>query len=174
MIKPLLSLFIRDLLSESIEKVVRREAVSQIAESVREEFLRTVAESYSREITHNISQYVKSIEAANVIVSSNVSGEKLYGVFEKSIRTLEKELETQSPDSPVIKYLTEKYKSRQESQSVVGLKPKPVYTMVPGYSESSYYESPWLNRVFSESPEIGEILADEALRIFNRLFSEVT
>lgn len=168
LIRPLLSLFIKDVIEDSAKQIAKREAVSQIAESVREEFLRTVAEGYSRELTHNISQYVKSIEAATVEINSENYGEQLFDSLQSSLKTLEVELERQGPDSPVIRYLQSRYGG--QSESLVGRKPMPVYATVTGYSNRNYSDQPWLNRVQSDSPEINEILATEASRIFDRIF----
>ena len=174
LVKSILGLFMRDVIEDSVKSVAKREAVAQLAESVREEFLRTVAEGYTKELTYNIGQYVKSVEAMSVVVSSDNTGERLYNALQSSLKTLEIELERQGPDSPVIKYLQERYGEREDiatTASMVGLKQRPVYAMLSDYSESAQADQPWLNRVLAESPEIGEILAEEASRIFDRIFS---
>lgn len=175
LVKSILGMFMRDVIEDSVKSVAKREAVAQLAESVRAEFLRTVAEGYTKEVTHNIGQYVKSVEAMSVVVSSDNTGERLYASLQSSLKTLEVELERQGPDSPVIKYLQDKYGGREETgtsaASIVGRKSQPVYAMVSGYSDTDQSDRPWLNRVLAESPEIGEILAEEASRIFDRLFS---
>lgn len=170
LIKSILGMFMRDVIEDSVRSVAKREAVAQLSESVRVEFLRTVAEGYSREVTHNIGQYVRSVEAISVVVSSDNTGERLYNALQSSLKTLEVELERQGPDSAVVQYLQEKYGGRDTS-SVVGLQQLPVYAMLSGYSESDQADQPWLNRAMADSPEIGEILATEASRIFERLFS---
>lgn len=167
-IKAVLGLFVRDIIEESAKQIVKREAVSQIAESVRAEFLRTVAEGYSRELTHNISQYVRSIEAAQVEIDSGNYGEKLFDSLQSSLKSLEAELERQGPNSPVVRYLQERYGN--QSESLVGRKPMPVYATVSGYNERRDPTRPWLNRIQSDYPEINEILATEASRIFDRIF----
>jgi hypothetical protein len=167
-INSLLGLFIRDVIEDSAKQIAKREAVSQIAESVRAEFLRTVAEGYSRELTHNISQYVRSIEAATVEVDSDNYGERLFDSLQSSLKTLEVELERQGPDSPVVRYLQSRYGG--QSESLVGRRPMPVYATVPGYTKTRDLDRPWLNRAQSDSPEINEILATEASRIFDRIF----
>ena len=167
-LKAVLGLFIRDIIEDSAKQIVKREAVSQIAESVRAEFLRTVAEGYSREITHNISQYVKSIEAATVEIDSENYGERLFNSLQSSLKTLEVELERQGPDSPVLRYLQERYGG--QSESLVGRKPVPVYATVSGYTNARDPYRPWLNRAQTDFPEINEILATEASRIFDRIF----
>ena len=174
LIKSILGMFMRDVIEDSVRSVAKREAVAQLSESVRVEFLRTVAEGYTREVTHNIGQYVRSVEAMSVVVSSDNTGERLYTALQSSLKNLEVELERQGPDSPVIKYLQERYGGRDDranAYSVVGLQQRPVYSMLSGYSESAQSDQPWLNRVLKDSPEIGEILATEASRIFGRLFS---
>ena len=177
LIKSILGLFMRDVIEDSIRGVVKREAVAQLSESVRAEFLRTVAEGYTREVTHNIGQYVRSVEAMSVVVSSDNTGERLYTALQSSLKNLEVELERQGPDSAVVQYLQEKYGGRDDranAYSVVGLQQRPVYSMLSGYSESDQSDQPWLNRALANSPEIGEILATEASRIFDRLFSDST
>lgn len=175
-LKAVLGLFFRDVIEDSAKAIVKREAVSQLAESVRAEFLRTVAEGYTRELTHNIGQYVRSVEAMSVVVSSDNTGERLYSALQSSLKTLEVELERQGPNSPVIKYLQEKYGQRDDTDiatasSIIGRKSQPVYSMLSDFSESARADQPWLNRVLTESPEIGEILAEEASRLFERIFS---
>lgn len=175
LIKSILGLFMRDVIEDSVRSVAKREAVAQLSETVRQEFLRTVAEGYTKEVTHNIGQYVRSVEAMTVVVSSDNTGERLYNALQSSLKTLEVELERQGPESPVIKYLQERYGGREEigasASSVIGRKSQPVYAMLSDYSESAQADQPWLNRVLANSPEIGEILAEEASRIFDRLFS---
>jgi hypothetical protein len=165
---PLLALFLRDVIDDSAKQILKREAVSQVSESIRKEFLRTVAEGYAREVTYNISQYVRSVEAISVEVDSEGYGEKLYTAFQKSLKDLEVELEQQGPDSPVIQYLEEKYGKREES--VVGRKPQPVYTMYMGKPDPS---RPWLSPsvLRTEDSAIANILADEAARLFDRIFT---
>ena len=177
LLKSILGMFMRDVIEDSVRSVAKREAVAQLSESVRVEFLRTVAEGYTREVTNNIGQYVRSVEAMSVVVSSDNTGERLYTALQSSLKNLEVELERQGPDSPVIKYLQEKYGGRDDranAYSVVGLQQRPVYSMLSGYSESSQSDQPWLNRAMEDSPEIGEILATEASRIFDQLFSDST
>jgi len=166
LLRPLLALFLRDVIDDSAKQILKRETVSQVAESIRKEFLRTVAEGYAREVTYNISQYVRSVEAISVEVDSEGYGEKLYTAFQKSLKDLEAELEQQGPDSPVIKYLEEKYGKREES--VVGRKPQPIYTM---YTKSADSERPWLSPALRDDPVISDILADEAARLFDRIFT---
>lgn len=168
LIKSLLGLFVRDIIEDSAKQIVKREAVSQVAESVRAEFLRTVAEGYSREITHNISQYIRSIEAAQVEIDSGNYGERLFDSLQSSLKSLEIELERQGPDSPVVRYLQERYGG--QSESLVGRKPVPVYATVSGYTRVRDPYRPWLNRAQTDFPEINEILAAEASRIFDRIF----
>lgn len=177
LIKSILGMFMRDVIEDSVRSVSKREAVAQLAESVRVEFLRTVAEGYTREVTHNIGQYVRSVEAMSVVVSSDNTGERLYTALQSSLKNLEVELERQGPDSAVVQYLQEKYGGRDDranAYSLVGLQQLPVYSMLSGYSESDQYDQPWLNRVLADSPEVGEILATEASKIFDRLFSDST
>jgi hypothetical protein len=168
LLRPLLALFLRDIIDDSAKQILKREAVSQVADSVRQEFLRTVAEGYAREVTHNISQYVRSVEAVSVEISSEGYGEKLYTAFQKSLKDLETKLEQQGPDSPVIKYFEEKYGKREES--VVGRKPKPVYTMFSGPIDAN---RPWLSSsvLRTEDSAISDILANEAARLFDRIFT---
>jgi hypothetical protein len=166
LLRPLLALFLRDVIDDSAEQILKREAVSQVAESIRQEFLRTVAEGYAREVTYNISQYVRSVEVVSVEIDSGGYGEKLYTAFQKSLKDLEAELEQQGPDSPVVKYLEEKYGKREES--VVGRKPQPVYTM---FAKPVDTERPWLSPALRDDPAIANILADEAARLFDRIFT---
>lgn len=174
-IKPLLGLFVKDIIEESAKDIIKREAVKQIAESARREFLRTVAESYTRELTHNVSQYVRSIGSASVEVSSDNAGEDMFFFLQSALRTLEIELERQGPDSPVVRYLQKRYGEYKRS-TYVGMENRPVYTMVPGYSDKQDPDQPWLNRILQSDALVGEILATEAARLFDLLFSppEVT
>jgi hypothetical protein len=165
LLRPLLALFLRDVIQDSAKDILKREAVSQISEEVRREFLRTVAEGYTREVTHNISQYVKSVAEASVEIDSGNYGEKLYTSLQQSFKDLEAELESQGPDSPVIRYLQEKYGQREES--VVGREPRPIYSL---YTEPTDSSRPWLSRVESD-PVVSDILAAEAARLFDLIFT---
>jgi hypothetical protein len=164
----LIGLFVKDLIKNSAVNLVKREAVAQIAENARVNLLKSVTEAYTRELTHNISQYVRSIAEASITVSSDNAGEKLFKTFQRALKNLEAKLEEQGPDSPVIKYLQEKYGERTES--LVGLKTKPVYTIISGFSKDAWPDKPWLNTISDASPEIGDLLAQEASRIFDELF----
>lgn len=169
LIRPLLSLFIKDVIQDSARNIMKREAVSQVAESARVEFLRAVTEAYTREVTHNISQYVRSVGAVTVEISSDNQGEKLFSALQSSLRALEIELEQQGPDSPVIRYLRRRY-AEDRSVMYTGRETKPVYTMVSGYRDTPDPDQPWLNRIARSDTQIGDILANEAARLFGELF----
>lgn len=168
-LKPLLAMFAQDLIQESAKQIVKSQVTQQMSDSIRVEFLRLVSESYSREVTYNISQYIKSIETASVEISSGNKGEELYEKFQKTLGDLAAELEQQGPESPVTKYLQEKYGSFENS--VVGLSATPVYSIVSGFNSNNSPDQPWLNRVLARDQEVGDILAAEASRIFDRIFS---
>lgn len=167
-LRPLLGLFIKDVVEDSAKKMAANQIRARASEAIRVEFLRVVAEGYTKELTYNLSQYVKSIGESSALIDSNNSGEKLFTSFQLALKKLESELEEQGEDSPVIKYLKEKYTPK--SSSLIGLPTQPVYMMVKGVEESNWSDQPWLNRILNTSPEIGDILADEALRIFETLF----
>lgn len=167
-IQSLLGSFVKDVIHKSAADLAKREAVAQVAESLRIKLLKSVTEAYTKEVAHNISQYVKSLGEASVSISSDNSGEKLFNSFQKSLKDLEAKLEQQGPDSPVIKYLQEKYGNRTES--LVGRKTQPVYATVKGFSSNAWSDKPWLNTVAQSSPDIGEMLAQEASIIFDELF----
>lgn len=169
LIRPLLSLFIKDVIEDSAKSVVKREAVNQVAEAARREFLRAVTEAYTREVTYNLSQYVRSVGAVTVEISSDNQGERLYAALQSALRTLEVELEQQGPDSPVIRYLQRRY-GQERGAGYVGRESRPVYTMVSGYSDTPDPDQPWLNRIARTDARVGDILASEAARLFERLF----
>lgn len=167
LLRPLLGLFIKDVIEDSAKRMAANQIRAQASEAIRVEFLRAVAEGYTRELTENISQYVKAVGAASALIDSDNGGEKLFNSFQRSLKTLEAKLEEQGEDSAVIKYLREKY---SRPKSLVGRPTQPVYATVTGFSERNWSDQPWLNRIQKESPEIGEILAQEALAIFETLF----
>lgn len=169
--KVLLGLFFREILQESAKKIVKEQTTRQLSDSVRVEFLRAVTEGYTKELTHNIGQYVRSLGAVTVEVSSDNAGERLLSALQTSLRALEIELESQGPESPVIQYLQRRY--GEESGTLVGRESQPVYSMISGYDTRSSPDQPWLNRVLEESPEVTEILAEEAARVFDLVFPEV-
>lgn len=166
--KPLLELFIKDVINESIKTTLKAQAVAQLAESTRAKFLQTVAEGYTKEVAHNISQYVRSVEAATVTITSDGQGERLFLALQSALKSLEIELEQQGPDSPILKYLKKKYGESREP--FVGRNPMPVYATVRGFSQTDNIDQPWLNRVVEGSPEINEMLSSEASKLFDRLF----
>lgn len=169
LLMPLLAMFARDLISDVAKQAVKQQVTMDMSDSVRVQFLNLVANSYTEEIAHNISQYVKSIEAVSVEISSGNGGEKLFGKLQKTLGDLSSELEQQGPDSPVIQYLQERYGNK--SSSVVGRAATPIYTLVSGYSKVSDPSTPWLNRVVANDDKIGDILASEASRVFDKLFA---
>lgn len=168
-LRPLIGMFVKDVIEDSAKKMLANQIRSQATEAIRVEFLRTVVEGYTKELTYNLSQYVRAVGESSALIDSNNGGEKLLKSFQIALKKLESELEEQGEDSPVIKYLKQKY-SDQSPGTVVGLPTTPVYMTVKGFSEANWADQPWLNRVLKSSPEIGDILADEAAKIFDTLF----
>jgi hypothetical protein len=168
-IKPLLGLFVKNIVEESQKKILKSESVLQLGEGVRKEFLRTVAEGFTREVAHNLSQYVKSVGEMSVsIAAAGNDGERLFTALQTALKQLEVELEEQGPDSPVIAYLTRKYGERSD-QALVGRPTRSVADMLG--DKDAFADRPWLNRTLA-SPDATEFLSAEASRIFERLLAD--
>ncbi len=168
-LKALLGLFMKDVIQESAKSIVKKGVTDQVSDVLRKQLIKAVFEGYTKELNHNIVQYVKAIGEASVTVSSDNKGEKLFFALQSSLRQLESELEKQGPNSPVAKYLEAKYGRRS---SLVGREAQPAYMFIPGVrvDKGSWSDRPWLNKILESSPEVGEILAVEAVRIFDTLF----
>lgn len=167
MIQNILGLFIKEVVEESIKTTIKSAAVKQIGEAARVELLRAVAEGFTKEISHNLSGYVKSLGAISVNISSDNSGEKLFFSLQSALKTLEVELEKQGEGSPVINYLQSRY--GKSSESFVG---RPVQSIYSLYSSRSVdHLRPWLNRVETAPPNVGEFLAQEASHLLDELLS---
>lgn len=167
MIKELLGLFMQKVVEDSIKNTLKQQTIARVKNDIRIEFLRSVAEGYSREVTHNISAYVKSVGEASLSIETDPGqGEKFFNSIKKSLKSLEQELESQGPDSPIVRYLEKRY--GRFSESLVGRSRIPVYATVaqgPGRDE------PWLNRTL-RLPGVNEYIANEAAKLLDQLLSD--
>jgi hypothetical protein len=170
MLKSLLGMFMKDIIEDSAKAMVKNGIASQVSEVLRKQLIKTIYDSYTRELNYNITQYVKAVGETSVTISSGNKGEDLFYDLQSSLVKLELELEKQGPNSPVLRYLEKRYGRR--TTSYVGREAQPAYMSIPGVEvdRGAWSNRPWLNRVLSESPEVGEVLAAEAVRIFETLF----
>jgi hypothetical protein len=164
LLKPLIALFIKDIVQNSAKEVAKKEIDKTAIESVRREFLRTVAEGYTREVAHNISQYIQSWGQTSVLIETegDLDGERLFQSLQSSLKYLEVELENLGPESPVVKYLQRKY---GQTQTYVGLEPVSVASMIAGSDTRS---EPWLNR----DMEFNQLISLQAAELLDQLLQD--
>lgn len=152
-------------------------------EKAREGMLAHVAEQYTREVEYNISQYVKSLEAAQVEVEfKGKPGEALIMRAETAIEELENYLNAQNPDGAVIQFLKKRYKEegiriitgRLYAGHYVNRTGQGKFEILNrmGYAAKVDKSKPWLS---SESTARGveSIVAKAAAEIFEIMFDGV-
>lgn len=159
MVNELLKSMVKDLVLQALKTAAIGQAHNIL--------LSSVAERYTKEVRHNMSNYISSVALSNIEVDSEGSGEKLFYKLQQSLKILETEIEKQGENSPILRYLKEKY-GEKSSSIVVGLKPQPIYSL---YTEKSTDpDRPWTDRS-SKQKGIGEYIASEASLIMDRLMS---
>jgi hypothetical protein len=159
MVNELLKSMVKDLVFQALKTAAIGQAHNIL--------LSSVAERYTQEVRHNMSNYINSVALSNIEIDSEGSGEKLFYKFQRSLKTLETEIEKQGENSPILRYLKEKYGSKSPA-IMVGLKPQPIYSL---YTEKSPdLNRPWTDRS-SKQKDIGEYIASEASRIMDGLMS---
>lgn len=165
-LRPLIALFIKDLVQDSVKEVAKKQIDKTAVETIRKEFLRNVAEGYTREVTHNLSQYVRSLGAASITIEpeGDLDGERLFQSLQSSLKYLEVELENLGPESPVVKYLQKKY-GEPSTQTLVGLQPISIASMIAG---NDTRPEPWLNR----DTEFNELISVQAAEFLNQLLQD--
>lgn len=170
-LRSLLGMFVKDVIEETAKKSAKQALTNQVTGILRQNLLKAVYDGITRELQFNVSNYVRAVGESSITVSSENRGEELFYSLQASLRVLELELEKQGPNSPAAKYLLEKYGGGRTS-SLVGRTSQPVYMAIPGVNvdKRAWSNQPWLNRIMEDSPEVGEILAVEAARIFESLF----
>lgn len=166
-VRPLLGLFFKEVVQEAAKRAAKNSIYELAREQIRREFLRTVAEGYTREVEHNLSQYVKSLGAMSVSIEStnDMDGDKLFSSLQRSLKVLEAEIETLGPDSPVVRYLREKY--TPEPDFFVGRQPISMAEMIAGTDKR---EQIWLNR--SGDIELPESISAEVARLLDDILQE--
>jgi hypothetical protein len=165
-LRPLIALFIKDLVQDSVKEVAKKEIDKTAVETIRKEFLRTVAEGYTKEVTHNLSQYVRSLGQASVTieVEGDLDGDRLFQSLQSSLRYLEVELENLGPESPVVKYLQRKY-GGGSPETLVGLEPISVASMI---ADGDARPEPWLNR----DTEFNKLMSIQAAELLDQLLQD--
>lgn len=163
-VKPLLALLLRDIVQNSVKEVVKKEVNNQLKEQIRANFLRVVADGFTREISHNLSQYIKSLGAISATIENDGEGEKLFQTLQRSLKYLEQELSRQDNNSPIILYLRERY---GQQDILVGLASESVESMVSDEGMSEV----WLNRTL-EQTDVRADLSQIASELFEQLFQD--
>lgn len=163
-LKSLLGLFIKDV----VQDAQRRTVSSNAQNAVRVEFLRHVTEGFTREISFNISQYVRSLGEMKAEIESENEGEQLFYKIQSALKSLEVELEELGPESPVAQYLIRKY--GEAEQSYVGRATMSVAAII---ATGPPDPSPWLNRAVESQP-VQDMISAEAARLLDRLLSQST
>jgi hypothetical protein len=166
-IKPLLGLFFKDVVQDAAKRAAENSINELAREQVRREFLRTVAEGYAREVEHNLSQYVRSLGAMSVTVEAteDMDGDRLFSALQSSLKALEAELETLGPDSPIVRYLKEKYSP--EPDLLVGRQPVSMADIIAG---NDTRQQIWLNR--TGNVELPESISAEVARLLDEILQD--
>jgi hypothetical protein len=166
-LKPLLGLFFKDVVQDAAKKAAENSINELAREQIRREFLRTVAEGFTREVDHNLSQYVRSLGAMSVTIEAteDMDGDRLFSALQSSLRVLETEIETLGPDSPIVRYLREKY--TPDPDLFVGRQPVSMAEMIAGGDRRQQI---WLNR--SGDIELPESISAEVARLLDSILQD--
>lgn len=157
----------------TVEQEFYRQAKNQVLahtmESLRRHLLGAVASEFSREVAYNTAQYVRSIGSSSVVVEvEGNAGEVLEQKFKDSVSNLKTWIESQPPDSPIIRKLLEVYGPEKKGvSSYVKRAPQPVWQTLKVTPRSE----PWLNRT-KEPVDISDMISLYAERIFDQTFGD--
>lgn len=175
----------------SILNSIKKEAI-EVAKSnllktsmnqAREAMLAHVAEQYAREVEYNISQYVRSLEAAEVEIEfKGKPGEALIMRAQSAVDELENYLDAQNPDGAVIQFLKRRYNEegvriisgRLYAGHYVNRRSQGTYEVLNtmGYAAAVDKRKPWLTSS-KTTQGVEEIVSKAALEMFEMMFDDV-
>jgi hypothetical protein len=173
-------------LSSAKEEVIKT-AEAQIkkiqAERIRKNILAQVTTQYIKELEHNITGYIQSIEASSAEISfEGKPGQAFINRAESAIKEFETYIEKQHPDGAVIKYLQRRYNEegirivtgKLYGGHYIGKKGQSSYEVANkmGYAGAVDKRKPWLSSE-KTTQGIEEMLANAALEIFDLSFEGV-
>lgn len=149
----------------------------------REAMLAHVAEQYSREVEHNVSQYIRSLEAAEVEIEfQGKPGEALIMRAQAAVDELEGYLDAQNPDGAVIQFLKRRYteegvriiSGRLYAGHYVNRRSQGTYEVLNrmGYAAAVDKRKPWLTGDKTVQG-VEEIVSKAALEMFEMMFEDV-
>lgn len=152
-------------------------------EKARGAILTHVAEQYSKEVQYNISQYIRSLEVAEVEISfEGKPGEALITRAQNAVSEIESYLEAQNPDGPIIQFLKQRYNEegiriitgRLYAGHYVSRKTQGVYEVmnIMGYAAPVDTRKPWLSSDKTASG-IEDIVTRVASEMFDLAFDGV-
>lgn len=173
-------------LSSAKEEVIKT-AEAQIkkiqAERIRKNILAQVTTQYIKELEHNITGYIRSIEASSAEISfEGKPGQAFINRADSAIKEFETYIEKQHPDGAVIKYLQRRYNEegirivtgKLYGGHYIGKKGQSSYEVANkmGYAGAVDKRKPWLSSE-KTTQGIEEMLANAASEIFELSFEGV-
>ena len=164
-------------------EVAKASIIKSQKEALRKDLLAKVATQYAREAEHNFSEYIRSLEAAQVEISfQGKPGEALINKAQSAVDELEHYLDKQNPDGAVIQFLKKRYNEeginiitgRLYAGHLVNKKSQGAYEVANkmGYAAPVDKRKPWLS---SERTTQGveELLVNAAKEIFELTFEDL-
>ena len=164
-------------------EVAKSEIIKSQKEALRKDLLAKVATQYAREAEHNFSEYIRSLEAAQVEISfQGKPGEALINKAQSAVDELEHYLDKQNPDGAVIQFLKKRYNEeginiisgRLYAGHLVNKKSQGAYEVANkmGYAAPVDKRKPWLSSE-KTTQGIEEMLANAAQEIFELTFENL-
>ena len=164
-------------------EIAKSAIIKSQKEGLRKDLLVKVATQYAREAEHNFSEYIRSLEAAQVEISfQGKPGEALINKAQSAVDELEHYLDKQNPDGAVIQFLKKRYNEeginiitgRLYAGHLVNKKSQGAYEVANkmGYAAPVDRRKPWLS---SEKTTQGveELLTNAAQEIFELTFEDL-
>ena len=168
---------------KELMETAKEQIVKSQKEGLRKDLLAKVAAQYTREAEYNFSQYIRSLEAAEVEISfEGKPGEALINKAEAAVRELEIYIDKQNPDGAVIQFLKKRYNEekiniitgRLYGGHYINKKSQGVYEVANkmGYAADVDKRKPWLSSE-KTTQGIEEIIANAARDIFEVTFDDL-
>lgn len=171
----------------STKKQILASAKSQMLaaqkEAIRKDILSKVSKQYMAEVEHNISNYVRSIEASEVEVEfQGKPGEAFITKAEQAFKELDIYLDKQNPDGAVIQFLKRRYgeeginiiTGRLYAGHYVNKKSQGAYEVANkmGYAAAVDARKPWLSSE-KTTQGIQDMITNSATELFEIMFDGV-
>lgn len=172
-----------DSAKQQVLEIARNEIAKVQKEGIRKDILAKVAEQYTREAEHNFSQYIRSLQAAEVEVNfKGKPGEAFINKAQSAVEELESYLDNQNPEGAVIQFLKKRYNEegikiitgRLYAGHYVNRRSQGTYEIANrmGYASNVDKRKPWLSGDKTVSG-LQDLIENTAKEIFEITFEDL-